>query len=161
MSWDDDPTIAKGFDGVSPMRQGTVELAYERVGSSAASLAAPWRAIDLCTRNTTYTLDARLRCTAVLDRGTGKPQKEHLFVGAELVGGAERTDKGRLLAAAHPLPEVGMHAVFRGERNRRPWWNETSKVVRVIIRQRVVEFSLDAPPPAWDRITGRDTQPGY
>jgi hypothetical protein len=156
---DDEPR--EGYGRTSPMRQGTIDVAYDRVRSGAAGLATPWRAIDVFTKNTTYTLDAQLVCTAVLDRASGAPQKGHLFVGAELVGGAMRSEAGRLLAAAHPLPEVGMHAVFRGEKRGKAWFNETSPVVRVVIRQRVIEFDEHSPLPSWDKLTGRRTLQGY
>ena len=158
---DDDQTISS-VSPVGPMRQGSVELAYSEVSASQAALATPWRAIDICTKNTIYALDARLRCTAVIDRTTGEPKAEHPFIGALLVGGAARDAVGRLLAVAHPLPEVAMLGVFQGQRGGKTWYNETSEVTRIIIRQRVVTFPPAAPAPRWEDITGsgRRTRPG-
>jgi len=149
---DDDHTLSEGR---TLMKQGTVELAYDEVPASASNLAAPWRAIDIVTKNTIYALDARMRCTAVIDRSSGEHKEDHVFVGAALVGGCKRRDDGRLLAVAHPLPEVDMSAVFQGERAGKRWHNETSDVIRIIIRQRVVSFEESKErEPSWDDLTG-------
>lgn len=151
---DDDHTLSNGQGRL--LREGTIEMAYEVVKANAANLAAPWRAIDVATKNTIYALDAHLRCTALFDRATGARQEGHLFEGAQLVGGAKRNDDGRLIAVAHPLPEVGMSAVFEGERAGRRWHNETSEVIRIIIRQRVVSFDGERErQPSWDDLTGK------
>jgi hypothetical protein len=151
---EDDHTLSEGLRPL--MKQGTVEMAYEEVPASSANLAEPWRAIDIVTKNTIYALDARLRCTAVIDRVSGEHQEGHVFVGALLVGGCRRSEDGRLLAVAHPLPEVGMLAVFQGLRANKKWHNETSDVIRIIIRQRVVSFEPTARErePSWDDLTG-------
>ncbi len=150
---DDDQTIAEPVK--VPLRQGSVELSYSEVPADESSLATPWRAIDICTRNTIYALDARMVCTAVIERATGEVRRDHAFVGARLVGGAQRTEEGRLTAVSHPLPEVGMCAVFQGERASRRWYNETSDVTRIIIRQRVVTFDGKTfHEPQWEDITG-------
>lgn len=150
---DDDTTLSEPVPSLL-LRQGSVELSYREVPASEANLATPWRAIDICTKNTIYALDARLVCTAVIDRATGETKEDHVFVGASLVGGTLRTDAGKLRSIAHPLPEVGMSAVFQGVRAKRPWYNETSEVTRIIIRQRVVRFDQADREPSWEDITG-------
>lgn len=157
--FDDDDTTQAETTAPTLLRQGSVELSYREVPASEANLATPWRAIDICTKNTIYALDARLRCTAVIDRATGETKEEHAFVGATLVGGTHRTAGGKLKAVSHPLPEVGMSAVFQGQKGKRTWYNETSEVTRIIIRQRVVHFDdvADGPggvEPSWEDITG-------
>ncbi len=150
---EDDHTLSEGLRPL--MKQGSVEMAYEEVPASSANLAEPWRAIDIVTKNTIYALDARLRCTAVIERVSGEHQEGHIFVGALLVGGCKRREDGRLLAVAHPLPEVGMLAVFQGVRAGKKWHNETSDVIRIIIRQRVVSFEATKErDPSWDDLTG-------
>ena len=79
---DDDHTLSEGR---TLMKQGSVEMSYDEVPASSANLAAPWRAIDIVTKNTIYALDARLRCTAVIDRASGEHKEDHIFVGALLV----------------------------------------------------------------------------
>jgi hypothetical protein len=150
---DDDHTLSEGLGPL--MKQGSVEMAYEEVPASASNLAEPWRAIDIVTKNTIYALDARLKCTAVIERASGEHSVGHVFVGAVLVGGCKRQEDGRLVSVAHPLPEVGMCAVFQGERGGKRWHNETSDVVRIIIRQRVVNFEASKErEPSWDDLTG-------
>ncbi|RLB45017.1 MAG: hypothetical protein DRJ42_30860 [Deltaproteobacteria bacterium] len=151
---DDDHTLSEGRGPL--LRQGSIEMAYEMVAANSANLASPWRAIDVVTKNTIYALDARLRCSALFERASGAQQEGHLFEGALLVGGAKRADDGRLLAVAHPLPEAGMSAVFEGERAGKRWHNETSEVIRIIIRQRVVTFEgAREREPSWDDLTGK------
>lgn len=154
--WDDEQTTAIQADFPSGRDdgQGSLDVVYRHEEGKEAFLDGVWRAVDVCTRNRIYGLDARMQCIVVIDRQSGEQNTEHKLLGASLVGGQTRDDKGTLVA--HPLPEVGMAAVFEvaGDRRR---YIETSAVTRVIIRQRIVRLTQSG--PQWNDLSGSFQRP--
>lgn len=155
--WDgEDETLLFGANvtaDASGTARGTIDVIYRSDRPEEAFLDGEWRAVDVCTRNRVYGLDARLRCIVVIDRATGEHRTEHKLLGAHLVGG-QRREADRTMVS-HPFPEIGMAAVFeRRNAKGRPGYVETSEVIRVIVRQRLLDVPDTDEAPRWRRITG-------
>jgi hypothetical protein len=115
----------------------------------------PQRAVELWTARTLYWLDSNRACISVLDRESGRTEKDHPFLGARLAGGEDRDGSGALsLADPYPLP--GMKAVFLVQLGEKHRYGHTSAVERVIVRVRVTNVDTEAQKePTWDAITAQ------
>ncbi len=129
-----------------------VELIHEQGGPTL--LAGPWRAFEIWTQNRIYGVDATMRCREVVERSTGEPVKTHPILGQRLLGGQLRDSDGRIREVSHPLPAVGSMAVFAAGLGKRLRVSETSRVTRVVVRQRVVD--VNGATPRWEDLTGDD-----
>ncbi|MCA9576143.1 MAG: hypothetical protein R3B40_11125 [Polyangiales bacterium] len=132
-----------------------VELELVQESGPPQLLQGHWRAVEVWTANTIYAFDAGLVCRTVLDRGTYQSNDHHEMRGATLLGGQERGPGGRILTVSHPLPRVGAHAVLSKQVGNRASISETSPVVRVIYRMRVVAVSRPDAKVDWSDVSGR------
>ncbi|MEM9862844.1 MAG: hypothetical protein AAF938_14690, partial [Myxococcota bacterium] len=122
-------------------------------------LDGPWSALEIWTRNRIYALGADFTCVDVRDRQTGRSDPNHATLGARLVGGQLRDSRGLIIQVSHPFPEVGSAAVFATGIGNRLRVSETSRVTRVLFRQRIVRVGPNGELPSWDELT--DPTPTY
>jgi hypothetical protein len=137
------------------MDQHGLELELVTESGPPQLLQGLWRAVEVWTANTIYALDAGLLCLSVLDRATYTSAADHEMVGATLLGGQERGKGGKITTVSHPLPRVGANAVFSKKIGNRLSISETSPVIRVIYRMRVVEVSRKDQEPNWSEVSGK------
>ncbi|MCA9536836.1 MAG: hypothetical protein KC593_24305 [Myxococcales bacterium] len=146
------PAIGRG-DAESMEAHG-LELELVRESGPPQLLQGHWRAVEVWTANTIYAFDAGLVCMSVLDRATYQSNENHEMRGATLLGGQERGPGGRVMTVSHPLPRVGANAVFSKQVGNRTSISETSPVLRVIYRMRVVEVSRPDTQLNWSDVSG-------
>ena len=125
-----------------------VDLVHE-VGS-ASTAQAPWRALEIWTRNRIYGVDWNMVCIEVIDRDTGATDPTHALLGAKLAGGQIRED-GRV-ELSYPCPRPGCEAVFQPA-NRKGGFAQTSTVLRVVLRLRVLTVIPEQMSNAWNDLT--------
>lgn len=147
------PAIGRGA-GTSVEDHG-VELELVRESGAPQLLQGHWRAVEVWTANTIYALDAGMVCVSVLDRASYRSKDTHEMVGATLLGGQERGAGGKVTTVSHPLPRVGAFAVFSKKVGNRTSISETSPVLRVIYRMRIVEVSRPDSELDWADVSGR------
>ncbi|MBK6811822.1 MAG: hypothetical protein IPG81_23625 [Sandaracinaceae bacterium] len=147
------PSIGRG-EGVSMDEHG-VELELVRESGAPQLLQGHWRAVEVWTANTIYALDAGLVCVSVLDRASYRSKDDHEMLGATMLGGQERGPGGKVTTVSHPLPRVGASAVFSKKVGNRTSISETSPVLRVIYRMRIVEVSRPGGELDWSDVSGR------
>ncbi len=126
-----------------------VDLVYEH--GSAATADAPWRALEIWTRNRIYGVDWNMTCIEVIDRETGKNDPKHALLGAHLAGGQIRED-GRV-ELSYPCPRPGCEAVFQPP-NRKGGFAQTSTVLRVVLRLRLLQVVPENATNTWSELTG-------
>lgn len=137
-----------------PKAPDGVELELVREQGGPGLLTGPWRAFEIWTQNHVYGVDATMRCREVIHRATGATTSDHPILGQRLLGGQRRDADGRIVQVSHPLPARGATAVFAEGFGKRVRVSETSKVTRVVVRQRVVD--VDGATPRWEDLTGDD-----
>lgn len=147
------PSIGRG-EGVSVEEHG-VELELVRESGAPQLLQGHWRAVEVWTANTIYALDAGLVCVSVLDRASYRSKDDHEMLGATMLGGQERGPGGKVTTVSHPLPRVGASAVFSKKVGNRTSISETSPVLRIIYRMRIVEVSRPGGELDWSDVSGR------
>jgi hypothetical protein len=147
------PAIGRGDPEGMEAHGLELELVQEK--GPPQLLQGHWRAVEVWTANTIYAFDAGLVCMTVLDRTTYRSNDNHEMCGATLLGGQERGAGGRVMTVSHPLPRVGAHAVFSKKVGNRTSISETSPVIRVIYRMRVVEVSRPDTKLDWSDVSGR------
>lgn len=126
-----------------------IELVHER--GSASIVDKSWVALEVWTRNRVYMLDGSLKCIEVFDRAKRQAEPQHPMLGARLVGGQAR--EGASMQVSHPYPRVGSEAVFEHTGGKRLRFSQTSKVLRVVLRLRVLSVAPDYLVPMWEEIT--------
>lgn len=126
-----------------------VDLVYQT--GSAAAAQEHWRALEIWTRNRIYGVDWNMICIEVIDRETGKNDPNHALLGAHLAGGQIRED-GRV-ELSYPCPRPGCEAVFQPP-NRKGGFAQTSTVLRVVLRLRVLTVVPENTSTAWNDLTG-------
>lgn len=126
-----------------------VELVYER--AQLGMRHETWRALEIWTRNRIYVCDWGMTCIDVIDRRTNEPDPNHPLLGAHLAGGQKSTDDH--MEMTYPCPRPGTEAVFEYLPPRRGFVN-TSTVMRVVLRLRVLTVPHELVEPSWDRLTG-------
>lgn len=126
-----------------------------RERGTPSSLEQRWDALEVWTLNRIYSLDSELVCLAVRDRISGRQLDHHEALGAKLVGGQLRAPSGAIERVTHPFPIAGDAAVFVQKLGKRLKYAETSEVVRVIVRQRVLEVGPGNTAPSWDSMARR------
>ena len=134
--------------------QPIVEIEVVHSRGTAPVMDRSWGAIEIWTRNRIYTLDASLRCIEVLDRVSRQPERRHPLLAARLIGGQRAMKSGKGMELSHPFPTPGAEAVFEHTGTKRTRFSQTSKVVRVVLRLRVLSVAHDHLIPTWDEITG-------
>jgi hypothetical protein len=133
-----------------------IEVEVRRV--SGANLAAKRThvAYEIWTKNRVYGLDSSLNCIEVIDLASGRSDSEHAFIGAQLVGGQQRTATGNELT--FPLPTPGSEAVFQAlDQLKRMRLSITSTVTRVILHVHRVEVGTEQRDRTWDTIASSRT----
>jgi len=129
-----------------------VDVIHEK--GSPASLEQAWCAVEIWTLNRIYRLDSDFVCRSVSDRTSGAWLDSHDAIGAKLIGGQRRAPNGAIERVTHPLPITGDSAVFVRPLGKRLNYSETSEVVRVTLRQRVLDVTPETP-PSWDSMARR------
>ena len=152
------PAIGRGQGG--SVDEHGVELELVQESGPPQLLQGHWRAVEVWTANTIYALDAGMVCVSVLDRASYRSKDDHEMVGATLLGGQERGSGGKVTTVSHPLPRVGAFAVFSKKVGNRTSISETSPVLRVIYRMRIVEVSRPGSELNWSDVSGRWPQNG-
>ena len=129
-----------------------IEVEVRRVKNLATHAKRPPPAYEIWTKNRVYNLDTTLTCVEVIELSTGRTDKKHQLMGAQLVGGQKRRDEGNELS--YPLPIPGTDAVFqRRDDKGRVRLVMTSKVTRVILHVQRVVVIADKSENTWDQIT--------
>lgn len=149
------PPAATRTDGVQSVRRTglpaiDIDLVHER--RSAPLADQPWVFVEVWTRNTIYALDAHLVCIDVIDQITKRSQPKHKLLGARLVGGQAR--EGTAMELSHPFPRPGAEAVFEQQQGRQVRFSQTSPVLRVVLRLRVLTVTPEQLLPTWEEVTG-------
>lgn len=147
------PPIGRG-EGTNVEEHG-LEVELVRESGTPQLLQGHWRAVEIWTANTIYAFDAGLACVSVLDRASYRSKDDHEMVGATLLGGQERGPGGKITTVSHPLPRVGARAVFSKKIGNRTSISETSPVLRVVFRMRIVEVSRPEDELDWSDVSGR------
>lgn len=117
-----------------------------RYSSGRAPQADP-RFLELWTRNNIYVLDGQMRCISVRSSQGEKPQPEHPFLGARLVGGQLNSGEG--VELSYPLPRPGSTAVFETRRGNKPNFTRTSEVLRIVLHMNVARVTNEALAHTW------------
>lgn len=127
-----------------------VDLVHET--GTASTAQAPWRALEIWTRNRIYGVDWNMICIEVIDRDTGALDPNHALLGAKLAGGQIRED-GRV-ELSYPCPRPGCEAVFQPP-HRKGGFAQTSTVLRVVLRLRILTVIPEQMANAWSDLTSR------
>lgn len=130
------------------------EVDVVREEGSPSSLEQAWVAVEIWTLNRLYRLDSDFICRAVADRVNGAWIESHDALDAKLVGGQRRAANGAIERVTHPLPIAGDAAVFVRPFGKRLKYSETSEVVRVLLRQRILTVASHTV-PSWDAMARR------
>src|SRR5512140_25932 len=120
-----------------------IEIAIVREDATPRRARAPWRAIEVWTKNRVYGMDSSFVCIEVVDRATGKLDLAHPILGGRLGGGRKRGTKGQTLT--HPLPLPGTEAMFLRAKKQ----GYTSIVERVIVRVRALRVRNNV---TWEQV---------
>lgn len=141
-----------------------VEVEVRTVKNPATLARRQLPTYELWTKNRVYNLDATMSCIEVIDLASGRTDKKHTLLGAQLVGGQMRTPDGNELS--YPLPTPGSDAVFQKLDNKgRVRLVMTSKVTRVILHVQLVRVIADESEMTWDHIAstrhGAWPEPGH
>lgn len=127
-----------------------IEIALVHEDATPRRAPAPWRAVEIWTKNRVYGMDSSFVCVEVVDRATGKLDPGHPILGGRLGGGRGRNGKG--LTLVHPLPLPGTEAMFlRGKKQ-----GYTSIIERVILRVRALRLRSSV---TWDEILDAEGHP--
>jgi hypothetical protein len=126
-----------------------IDLVYEH--RSAPLPDQPWTFLEIWTRNTIYQLDSSLLCIEVIDQGTRRAIANHPLHGARLVGGQSRD--GDAMELSHPFPRPGSEAVFEQSSGRHVRFSQTSPVMRVVMRLRVLTVEPEQLLPTWEDVS--------
>jgi hypothetical protein len=124
-----------------------IEIALVREDATPRRARAPWRAIEVWTKNRVYGMDSSFICIEVVDRASGKLDPNHPILGGRLGGGRKRGTKGQTLT--HPLPVPGTEAMFLRAKKQ----GYTSVVERVILRVRALRVRNSV---TWDQVLDVD-----
>jgi hypothetical protein len=131
-----------------------LEVVFDRVTLAGAAMdsAAPYRALEVWTRNRLYLVDSNFMCVEVIDRKTGRADPTHSVLGTRLAGGQRKY--GKTMHQAKPFPVPGTEAVFEktSVSGRQVPASVTSKVERVVLHIRVTTVVLQQE-NAWDDVT--------
>ena len=150
---EDEPATASMLPPMSTapesMRSDDVEFHVIRDHHVTTGPRRTWRAIEVWTRHHIYGIDSAMTCFEIIDRATGKPEKDHAMLGSRLGGGRRREKDFVRYSYALPLP--GMAAMFTQGRKH----GYTSAVDRVVVRVRVLQARPDDALPSWDEIASR------
>lgn len=128
-----------------------IDLVHEH--RSAPLPDQPWIFLEIWTRNTIYQLDSSLLCVDVIDQGTRRAITNHPLHGARLVGGQSRD--GAAMELSHPFPRPGSEAVFEQSSGRHVRFSQTSPVMRVVMRLRVLTVEPEQLLPTWEDVSGK------
>jgi hypothetical protein len=155
---DDGQTSGRRSPPAAPRRgQPAVDIDLIHERRTAPLPDHEWTFVEIWTRNTIYALDSRLVCIAVVDQSTRKNHAGHALLGARLVGGQQRD--GDTMELSHPFPRPGSDAVFEQSKGRQVRFSQTSTVLRVVLRLRVLTVASDSILPTWEEITGHHDVP--
>jgi hypothetical protein len=146
-----------GDTDAGPYFPAGIEVAIVRE-HGVSKTPGQWRAYEVWTGNRVYAVDGHMTCFGVMDRATGKPDPNHAFIGARLMGGEKRDDGA--LQLAFPLPTPGTEAVFQLKSGTKGRYGHTSRVEKVVVRIRVTMAQLDNPESMWEEITSTFRKPG-
>jgi hypothetical protein len=130
-----------------------IELLVVEETELSSNERRPWRAAELWTKRRVYGLDSTFRCIEVLDRESGRLERTHDLLGAQLGGG--RLRERDTVRFSYPLPLPGMEAMFMKGKTH----GYTSPVERMVVRVRVLQTSADEIAPTWEDIANRWSDP--
>lgn len=132
--------------------EAAIEVLVVREEAIRDAPRTPWRAFEVWTMNRVYGLDASYRCIEVLDRTSGKLEKDNTMLGARFGGGRRQRDNS--VVYSYPFPLEGTEAMFISGAK----YGCTSTVERIVIRVREFRVrSVDAP-PTWDELAGKSEE---
>jgi hypothetical protein len=146
---DDDDTTTVPIHTRQPRAAG-IEVEYCLAGPGPRDRTM----LEIWTKNRIYRVDATMMCSEVLERATGKPDKDNRLVGSQLSGGQSRRPDDDIVDLYYPFPVPGSSAFF-SDKNSMKVLGRTSAIERVVLRlhkTRVREGELDA---QFDSFTGR------
>jgi hypothetical protein len=150
------PSGSRGATGsvdLPPAQEASpLHVEVERVAGSPSLIDSEWRAVEIWTRNRIYVLNQGLVCIDVVDQATRRSTKDHPFIGGRLVGGQRRENGVNELS--HPFPVPGSEAVFERHAPKRARLAQTSTVIRVVVRMRIITLTGENVERAWEDITG-------
>lgn len=126
-----------------------VEIVHEHGPSPTAPPIN--RTLNIYTVNHVYVMDANMICIEVYNPATGEAVPDHVFLGAQLVGGHRQGERGFELS--YPLPLPGNLAVFEGRKGKQKQFSSTSLVMRVVICLHLVTVPANRVLPTWTTIT--------
>jgi hypothetical protein len=132
-----------------------IELVYE--SGKPSETTREWRALELWTKNTIYSVDWSMRCIKVQDRATGKDNPKSKLLGRVLTGGQVRN--GDEIDIVFPCPRPGCEAVFESP-DRKSSFVTTSTIVKAVLRLRVLTVRSEEAASAWSDLarTGQFTR---
>ncbi len=134
-----------------PESRPPVEVEVRSIKNPATLARRQLPTYELWTKNRVYNLDSTLSCIEVIDLASGRTDKKHTLLGAQLVGGQMRTSDGNELS--YPLPTPGSDAVFQKlDAKGRVRLVMTSKVTRIILHVQLVRVIADESEVTWDHI---------
>jgi hypothetical protein len=148
------PTVHMAPEPIPHEAGAGVELVVVEEPMITGGEKRSWRAAEVWTKRRVYGLDSTFKCSEIIDRETGLPERGHEMLGARLGGGRQR-DKDNKVRFSYPLPLPGMEAMFMKETKH----GYTSPVERMVVRVRVLVTSADEAPPTWDDIATRWSEP--